>query len=563
MKVSLLLILLDEIILILNCRSDEERHESKLSSTKENSQLRTYLNEDIGKNIVWALSKLSYSFIKFKKPETEAKKNDAKVNLLKSQLLSGGIENRFINTFSKKTLKIIESLATVAGDKQIHDYLGATEQTDEDDILQAIIHQDKNRTVDLLIDVLDWSLKRTKPMAWVRGEKGIILARCAFAATLCLNQHEEECSYTNLAMMIDHLEVVEPDLDSTLNDNQRLKQLSEELKSLGSYEPFLLRWESASKMRKWLKDKQTEISNSIQRQADSERLKKQEEAKLKQEGEQTDDREETKTQVTDKTEDLEIPKADPEELKKRENDQIDILVKRVCQKAELLLKLATPSAWSEPDRADSLIMLANAPTHKESNVGDSFAQALKKIRHIQASKATILNYENVSDKEIFKSCVSSVLSCLQCSVTAEEIQENLESQFVNAMHRWCGLKIMAELTSCYLPKDSMISCLNAFCSSLRQNKNILAHYSDDLKGMGEYLQNKCRISFFDVYNNISKQLRSSTETETIEFLLNCLKWRIGASDHQFVLKSGVIHALKEGNGKDNKDENPIKYRYDT
>lgn len=41
---------------------------------------------------------------------------------MKSQLLSGGIENRFINSFSKKTLKK-ESLATVAGDEQIHDYI--------------------------------------------------------------------------------------------------------------------------------------------------------------------------------------------------------------------------------------------------------------------------------------------------------------------------------------------------------------------------------------------------------------------------------------------------------
>ena len=356
--------------------------------------------------------------------------------------------------------------------------------------------------------------------------------------------------------MLDHLDLIEEDLDSSLNENQKLKELADELKSLGNYEAFLIRWESASKMRKWLKEKHTEISNNIQKQADSERLKIQEEAKLKQE-KGDDSKEESKTHTLQQ-EDSQLIQLTTEEIQRKENDEIDILVNKVCEKTKILLKIATPFAWRDSDKEDSSIILAE--NESEMKKKNTIANELQRLKNIRESKATILNYENISNADILKSCASSVLSCLQCSVTAEEIKQNLESKFVSALHRWSGLRIMAALTSCYMPEESIISCLNAFCSALRQNKNILAHYSDDLSGMGEYLQHKCRNSFFDIYYNIVKQLKSTTDTKTIEFLLNCLKWRIKASDHEYILRSGVIPTLKDGNGKDDEKMNPIKFR---
>lgn len=107
--------------------------------------------------------------------------------------------------------------------------------------------------------------------------------------------------------------------------------------------------------------------------------------------------------------------------------------------------------------------------------------------------------------------------------------------------------------------DTKISCFNWFCGSLRKNTNVLAHYSDELVGMGDYLLDKCRVAFFDVYNGIVKQIKETSSKDTIEFLLNCIKWRISATDHQYILKSGIIQTLKDGNGQQNRDKNPIKY----
>ena len=178
-------------------RNDEERHESGLSNDEQNSQLRTHLTTDLMRSTIWTLSKISYSFMKFKpfgiqKDQRDGEQNDAKQSILKSQLFSGGIEKRFISEFSSiKTLKLVELLTTVTGDTEKNEYLEEVEFTHEDSILQAITQKGKMKIVDLLIDVLDWSLKQANPLACIKGEKGILLARCAFAATLKLNKEEE------------------------------------------------------------------------------------------------------------------------------------------------------------------------------------------------------------------------------------------------------------------------------------------------------------------------------------------------------------------------------------
>lgn len=94
---------------------------------------------------------------------------------------------------------------------------------------------------------------------------------------------------------------------------------------------------------------------------------------------------------------------------------------------------------------------------------------------------------------------------------------------------------------------------------MRKNTNVLAHYSDELMGVGDHLLDQCRIAFFEIYSGIVKQIRETTSKETIEFLLNCTKWKISATDHQYILKSGIIQTLKEGNGQLNREKNPIKY----
>lgn len=54
------------------------------------------LRENLLRFIAWTLSKVAHSFVKIDTFETEEKNKADKQSLMKSKLLSGGIEDRFI-----------------------------------------------------------------------------------------------------------------------------------------------------------------------------------------------------------------------------------------------------------------------------------------------------------------------------------------------------------------------------------------------------------------------------------------------------------------------------------
>lgn len=537
-------------------------------------QLGKAPNNDLMRFFIWSLSKIAHSFIKIKQTEKKDDDHDTSQNLLKAKILSGGIENRFLATFSKETINTIENLATITGDNKLIKYLSGVELIDEDEAYLAIIHEGKDPAIDRLINLLQWNLLRRNPAAKVGGKEGMAVSRCAFAATLALNQHEESCSYTNFIMMVDHLELSLDMVDEDANENQKNKQLMEELNSLDSIKPILDRWEIASKMRIWLQDKRKDISNTIKKKADAELRRREEEERLLEETKEKtaediekDNKEEHDEETIDTTSKKnggsKIEPVPEEELLRRESEQITLLVKKVSDKAELLVKLATPASWDQPDVSNNNLRAIdgyNADKEDKENKDENLTSKLQRIKKIQESKGTITSFENLSNKDVFNSCASSVLACLQCTVSAKNILKAIESKYINAMNRYCGLKIMGDLASCYMDDETKISCFNWFCSALRHNTNILAHYSDDLTGMGDYLLDKCRVSFYEVYTGIVKQIKNTTDIKTLEFLLNCTKWRIGATDHQYILKSGIIQVLKDGNGLHDREKNPIKYR---
>ena len=272
---------------------DANVHKSSMKIDADLCKLREKLSDDLMRSMIWSLSKIAHSFIKIKQQLKKPEEDEADQKLLKAKVLSGGMENRFLSTFSKETLNTIENLATITGDKQLIKYLTGVELIDEDEVMLSIINQGKDENVDRLINLLQWNLTRRQMQAKAGGAEGMTVSRCAFAATLSLNNNDESCSYTNFVMMVDQLEMSMEMVDEGAPENQKNKQLMEELKSLGNIEPILDRWEIASKMRIWLQDKRKDISNNIKKKADAEHKRKEEEEKLIQDAQAA--KEETKT----------------------------------------------------------------------------------------------------------------------------------------------------------------------------------------------------------------------------------------------------------------------------
>ena len=422
-----------------NFSIDSKSASSSLQITENHCHLRNYISKDLMKFLIWSLSKVAHSFIK-----VEEEKVDEEIrthqNLFKSRLLSGGIENRFLNCFSKEASQIIESLAIVTNDNKLIQYLSKSELISEDEDLLAIIHEGRNKSIDKLLELLQWNLSKKNPNARVGGKEGMNLSRCAFACILSLNQHEDNCSYTNFLMMIDQLEMSLDSIDDSLNLNQKNKQLMDEINELEGIQPILDRWEISSKMRIWLQEKRKDISNKVRKDFEVKKAKREqeqitlEEIKSKSAQDQEKDTKEANDEETIDT----SSKADPqnndftaEDIVKEEQIQISELIQKVIEKAELLIKLSTPASWDHPENSNK--NLRNIDGYEEDKLeakDEDLSAKLQRIRTIQESEGTITNFENLSNKAVFNTWSSSVLAWLQWKISAKRILSRIENKYI-------------------------------------------------------------------------------------------------------------------------------------
>ena len=129
----------------------------------------------------------------------------------------------------------------------------------------------------------------------------------------------------------------------------------------------------------------------------------------------------------------------------------------------------------------------------------------------------------------------------------------METVFINASKRVAGLKLLGQLVGMELPLVTRYDLVAWFCSSLRGNKNQMAHYLDDIKGCGHHLEDLARENFFTILKGIVKNLKNATEVPELKVLLNALKWKFLARDHGSLEQLRIFKLLHEGDGKkDNK-----------
>ena len=97
--------------------------------------------------------------------------------LLQANIFSGGVQDSFFTHFSKEASDQIKTLATIAEDPDMAKKIEEEKTDDEDQFVQAIIHEGKDKSVDALIDLLQWDLLRKSPAARAGGNKGMLMTR--------------------------------------------------------------------------------------------------------------------------------------------------------------------------------------------------------------------------------------------------------------------------------------------------------------------------------------------------------------------------------------------------
>ena len=115
----------------------------------------------------------------------------------------------------------------------------------------------------------------------------------------------------------------------------------------------------------------------------------------------------------------------------------------------------------------------------------------KKLHHwkqMQQSKGVIKSMDQTNQGGLFESVHTSVLSCLQSSISIKRLRKSVETVYLNAFQRVAGLKLIGTLMSLELVQLHSYDLMNWFCASLRGNQNNLAHYLDDIRGCGKFLE---------------------------------------------------------------------------
>lgn len=116
--------------------------------------------------------------------------------------------------------------------------------TNEDQVLMAIIFKGKNEFVDKVLTNLQQILERKIPMvpyARLSGEDGLRLSRAAFAVMIKFSEFYEE--FINL---VDEVEMHWMDLEA---DEERELKIKDLIKAASHFDQISKRWENASKMR--------------------------------------------------------------------------------------------------------------------------------------------------------------------------------------------------------------------------------------------------------------------------------------------------------------------------
>ena len=182
-----------------------------------------------------------------------------------SQLLHGGLENTFINSFSVETKQKITEILLLSQDNSLSELITRSNSTTvgEDRIFGEVMTQGKNEICDLLIKVLQYCFEMQVPAvsyAKQGGEAGLRLTRAAFAVMAKYSQMGSK-----LENMVNEIDILETELDSSLDEKGKLRELREKLKNEPDFKELLKQFNHAGRMRLWIAEKKKNLSEKIEK----------------------------------------------------------------------------------------------------------------------------------------------------------------------------------------------------------------------------------------------------------------------------------------------------------
>ena len=115
---------------------------TSFNSGAEKDRLKVFLDQ-FSRSLCWFVGNTAYKLIRISKDEKEnpekkeGKESENKMQdlIIQSNLLSGGIENRFLNLFSSEAQEQLRDIIKISEDKKMLELLNSKEKQNDDDDL--------------------------------------------------------------------------------------------------------------------------------------------------------------------------------------------------------------------------------------------------------------------------------------------------------------------------------------------------------------------------------------------------------------------------------------------
>ena len=242
------------------------------------SELLTLNNfmDQILRSCSWLIGRFAYCLVRVKKVDKEADDEKNYKLLLQSKILSGCFQDRFLHLFSKRTIKKLQEVADITGDRSFLTNFNtegalvnerAYSLSEDDETLLALLHPKRSPTIDAFVQLLQRGFVKTAIWGNVGGLIGEVMVRSAFAPIVKFSSLASEVRQLSELLQVE-LALLEQDAAAA---EKQLSQAEKDQKVLGpllenpTFDQIRKRWAIASRMRTFYAEMKKSISEALEK----------------------------------------------------------------------------------------------------------------------------------------------------------------------------------------------------------------------------------------------------------------------------------------------------------
>ena len=470
------------------------------------------------RSVCWVSCKCSAQLLRgnFTKSLTSSDEDDLKYNnILNSKLFAGGIDFEDIKKDNDTLLSnIINIFESIIPEENTHTHKSPAKST-EKVMLNSILNGD-NENINKILDSFQKKFSKEVVWAYIGGEQADKLVRAAFSALL---RHSGQT--LDFKMLFDYVELGEHQEDKE-DDGDITEGISKQASFLSLYK----KWQAASRMRTWLVEKKKNVDEALEKSKGTSTVKS------KKEEENKDGILQDKVDQTDE-----------------ENSSDDIMKKIIDQtiiKAKFLIKLNPSPAFTQEDSdAQSKHkgnLLVRASSFEDSQSEDFWKKRLNQWKAVQKSKRVIKSVEEEANEKL-TSLTSSVLMCLQSTISSKRLFNKIKVATIRAKGREIGLVTMRKIFEKISHSTLVQDLLAWFCASLRKTETKICHYLDNVSGCGKHFEQRVQESFQDFIILLIEKFVKTEKSIELKSFVDSLMWKYSANDHKFLVDQSVFLIL--------------------